>query len=133
MASRDHKLLEHLVVVATCEHELSRVKLEQAHTHRPQVHGKGVFEAEADLGRTIVARHHVRGDDGLMRPVGCAEVADLYCLEIFRNEDVVKFDIAVQHVALYHVQQPDEHLPRIHPDGCQGDAHLAPVRLEELS
>jgi hypothetical protein len=30
-----HKLLEHFVVVSSCEHELARVQLEQAHAHRP--------------------------------------------------------------------------------------------------
>lgn len=128
-----HELLEHLIVVAAREHELACVQLEQAHPHRPQIHGKGVLEAETDLRGAVVTRHHVRCDHRLMRPVGRTKVADGYRLEIFRDEDVVQFDIAMQHIAFLHVVQPDEHLARVHSDPCEGDADLAPIRLEELA
>ena len=59
-----------------------------------------------------------------MRPVRRAKVADGDTFQIFRDEDVVELDIAMKHAALLHVQQPVEHLPRVHPNRRERDADV---------
>jgi hypothetical protein len=59
-----------------------------------------------------------------VNPVSCSEVTDSDVFEVLGDKNIVEFDIAMEHIALLHVQQPDKHLARVCADGCQGYANL---------